>query len=117
MKIPLKVGFKNFEGVEVGVTGSPVGPEEPPLTVRHVLAIAITTEFKEDQNPVNVVQDKIQRFSIYQQLLATDKDTEFLEITSDEASYLKPRVARCFGVVVSGPVLKLLDGTEDKKPT
>lgn len=118
MQIPLKHTFSNPDGTPALKTGAIAEADgSNVLTMRDVCVVALTMEFKEDQeNPGNIVQDKLKRFEAYQLFQDTTKDDEFLDIDSDLASYLKPRVARCFAVIVAGPALKLLDGKVPGKP-
>jgi hypothetical protein len=107
MKIPLSTTYCDAAGTILTYDGKPDGQ---PVTLRGVLIAALTTEFPEDQNPANIIQDKVKRFDLYQQIMACDKDGE-LELSVENAAYFKPRVARCFGMIISGPVMKMLDGT------
>lgn len=107
MQIPLKQTFSDHLGQPVTLDSTPEGEK---LTVRHCLISAVVNEFPEDQKPEIVIQDKLKRFALYQKFQATTTETETLELTADEAAYLKPRIARVFGMIVSGPVMQLLDG-------
>lgn len=130
MQIPLQAQFMNLEGKPLTSNNVPFLEGEElgeakvraeaasqkfvngiPLTMRDVLIVAITTEFPDDQKDhAKIVDEKIKRFGIYQDIAATKKEDASINISTETATYFKSRIARCFSMLVAGPALKILDG-------
>lgn len=106
-QIPVNLTFPSPDGKPITQDNS---PNSPPITVKDALIIAATNEFPEDQTASpNLVTEKLHRYSIYLKLLKADA-AEVIHFTAEEAAHLKQRVARCFSVIVAGPLFHLLDG-------
>lgn len=113
LKIPLKATFKDGDGDIVTMDKLPPSEDgKNILTVRHCMIAALTAEFQQDQdrmNPMDLVNDKIKRFDLYNRLLGSENE-ETLELAPELAAYMKPRIARSFGIIVAGPLMMYLDG-------
>lgn len=105
-QIPASLTFLSPDGKELTQSDQ---PGSPVITVKDALIIAATNEFPEDQHASpTIVTDKLNRYNIYQKLL--NLKGEIIHFTAEEAAHLKQRVARCFGIIVAGPLFHLLDG-------
>lgn len=110
MRIPLKMRFYDPDGKVLTQNNLPLAADESnAITLRDVCIVALTTEFQEDQNPSNILDEKLKRFAAYQEFMVTDKHQFEMEIKPEVAAYVKPRIARCFSILICGPACSILD--------
>src|SRR5258706_9818534 len=104
MKLKLASTFLDLDGNDMKNEKGQI------LTLYEVLRMAVTMELPEDtKEGVASVENKMKNFDMYLEINKLGKEGE-LEITSDQATYLKPRVAKMYTVLIAGPLLKMLDG-------
>jgi hypothetical protein len=112
MKIPMTLTFKKADGTFI--TQDDLPPTEDGkniVTLRDVLIVALTTEFPEDQRDVaNIMTEKLKRFAAYQLVMDSVPGDLELMVPPDFVAYVKPRIARCFGLLIFGPACVAMDG-------
>jgi hypothetical protein len=106
MKLDLTTKFSGFEDE---VCKDETGKD---ITLFSVLRTITATELKEDnQNGAQEsINTKMKNFDTFIEIKNAGADCTDFEISTEEASRLKPRVAQIYSTLIAGPVLKMLDG-------
>jgi len=101
MKINLAQTFKDLDD-------NLMKDGDKPVTARHVIRVATTAELPEDSqgSSQEALERKMKNYDLYQKV-STCVDSE-IELTPEEVVHIKQRISKIFGVLIVGPMVKLL---------
>lgn len=94
----------NFDAVLVHIDGKPLQVDKSDMTLKFACTESLMAAIREDETATGAV--KITRYELAVKVNVGGE----VEISPEEASLLKERIGKVFGVAVVGPAYKLLNG-------